>query len=107
VAAYAQDWEKYYTDPLWTAQAAAGQLRLALFYLFGISAIRPWCGRVRWPVALALLQRSAAAGGWHGIRLPFWEKPYTPQELAGIKATWPLVDLLQDNHIEFLVVRLS
>jgi hypothetical protein len=105
VAAYAQDWEKYYTDNFGLRKLLLGSYRLVLFYLFGISAnpavvVGESDGQSRW-----LYFNGAAAGDGTGFDAFLGKKPYTPQELAGIKANLArLSTLLQDNHIEFLVV---
>ncbi|MGB8294314.1 MAG: hypothetical protein WCG85_02695 [Polyangia bacterium] len=105
VAAYAQDWEKYYTDNFGLRKLLLGSYRLALFYLFGISANpavvvgesdRPF----RW-----LYFDGALANDGRGFDAFLGKLPYAPRELAGITANLArLSKLLTDNHIEFVVV---
>jgi|GEM_PF-3967966 hypothetical protein len=105
VAAYAQDWEKYYTDNFGLRKLLLGSYRLALFYLFGISAnpaavVGESDGRYRW-----LYFDGAAAGDGRGFDAFLGKQPYTPRELAGITANLArLSKLLEDNHIKFVVV---
>jgi alginate O-acetyltransferase complex protein AlgJ len=105
VAAYAQDWEKYYTDNFGLRKLLLGSYRLALFYLFGISAnpavvVGESDGQTHW-----LYFDGAEAGDGRGFKAFLGKQPYTPGDLVGIRANLArLSKLLEDNHIQFVVV---
>jgi hypothetical protein len=105
VAAFAQDWEQYYTDNFGLRKLLIGSYRGAWFHSFGISAnpavvVGESDGHSRW-----LYYEGAKAGDGLGLNAFLGKIPFNAAELAAIRANLARVSkLLTDNHIKFLVI---
>jgi len=100
VAAYAQDWEKYYTDHF--------GLRKLLLAATGWPLLSVWISPISAVVVASQMASRAGStstrrgGGWHGIRCLSGEKAVHTTKLARDQSKLPACRPSAGNHIEFL-----